>query len=178
MILIFAFVRAQFLSFRLPHSHLPLMVPVCLCFEQRSHSHVWDHEKLRPHLWEALVAWPLQNSLPHLWQHETPRTADGGQWSKNYLFLSRNAGSNTMLTCVNVLSASRSLSGWRQRVTTRYTPSVTCSPSSTSLSVRSCWLTFSHSCSGVSDKVGAYHHYSSRSSVHINSSDCIIKIEQ
>lgn len=54
---------------------------VCLCFLQRSHSHVWDHEELRSHLREALVARPLQNRLPHLWQHEAPWAADRGQRS-------------------------------------------------------------------------------------------------
>lgn len=51
------------------------------------------------------------------------------------------------------LLASRKPSGWQQRATMRCTPFVTCSPSFMSLSAKSCWLTFSHNCSGVSGKV-------------------------
>lgn len=47
----------------------------------------------------------------------------------------------------------RKLNGWPLHVTTRCTPSVTFSHSSTSRSARCCWSMFLPNCSGVSDKV-------------------------
>lgn len=49
------------------------------CF-QRADCDVWDYEELRTHFWETLVARPLPHRLPHLWQHETSRTADRGEY--------------------------------------------------------------------------------------------------
>lgn len=52
-----------------------------LCFLQRTHGHVRDHEELWPHLWKALVAGPVQDRVQDFRQHETPwATVRGGWW--------------------------------------------------------------------------------------------------
>lgn len=153
-----------------------------VCFLQGPHSHVRDHEELRTHLWEALVARSLQDRVPHFRQYEAARAADRGQPSSpGYHQFSCLLGlfptylnvcgksllwfEDTVHNCQfwkwdlhQVMFPFRKLSGWQQHVTTRFTPSVMCSPSSMSPSVKSCWPTFSHSYSGVWGKVGVHTH--------------------
>lgn len=64
----------------LPSSPTHPLLCARLCFPQRAHSDVRDHEELWPHLWKALVAGPVQNRLQDFWQHETPRATVGGGW--------------------------------------------------------------------------------------------------
>ena len=54
----------------------------CSAFPQGPDGDVRDHEELRPHLREALVARPLPHRLQDLRQHEAPRAADRGQGVK------------------------------------------------------------------------------------------------
>ena len=53
---------------------------VFFLFFQGADSDVWNHEKLRPHLPEALVEGSLQDRLQDIWQHEAP-WADG--WGRS-----------------------------------------------------------------------------------------------
>ena len=64
----------------LPSSPTHPLLCAWLCFPQRAHSDVRDHEELWPHLWKALVAGPVQNRVQDFWQHETPRATVGGGW--------------------------------------------------------------------------------------------------
>lgn len=76
-----------------------------IIFLQRPDGDVWNYEELRSYLWESLVAWPLPNRLPNIWQYEAPGAADGGKrcrsdWMGWFLLYSH------MTSCISIQKAS------------------------------------------------------------------------